>query len=160
MHVSRLMRTAPDQNKVLDTPDASAYRDAMAPRPCVSLTTFGYSRHAVPDADLTVDLRPIRNPHRDRRNRGLTGDDLRVRTEVMTHPHAIVELARVLTWIEARTLPTTDDWTLYVAIGCSWGVHRSRAFAATLAEALATRGYDVAVTHLADRRAPNAPNPS
>ena len=154
MHVSRRMRAVPNQNKVLDTPRASAYRGAMAPHPRVSLVTFGYCRHTIPDADLTVDLRPIRNPHRDRRNRGLTGDDPRERAEVMAHPHAIAELARVLAWIEACTLPAT------VAIGCSWGVHRSRAFAATLADELAACGHDVVVIHLAYRRAPNEAKPS
>ncbi len=145
----------------IDTSDLSASRlrkvvaDKMLPhgkegKLAVTFLTFGYKHGTPRDADLTLDVRFLPNPHYEADLRPLTGFDQRIVDYVGRDGRLQEFYARVLPLLE-YLLPqyvAEGKAHLVVAIGCTGGRHRSVAIAEHLAAAFRDRDeYFVEVQH-------------
>jgi UPF0042 nucleotide-binding protein len=108
----------------------------------VSIVSFGFLHEAPPAADVTVDVRPFRDPHAAANLRHLTADDLLVRDAVLATP-GIAELVRESA---ARVSALPGD-VLSVAVGCQGGRHRAPTVAREIASRLIAAGHAVIVRH-------------
>jgi UPF0042 nucleotide-binding protein len=107
--------------------------------------SFGFL-HAEPpiEADMIIDLRPLRDPHIDPALRELTARDQVVVDTVLRTPgipahitgaafHAHVEL--------------TEGFDVTIAVGCSGGRHRAPVVAEQVAAAVREYGWPVDLVH-------------
>lgn len=110
----------------------------------ITLISFGY-KFGEPEADRTMDCRPLRNPHSDPKLRNLSGLDDKVRKFVASDYRLPNMLKHILSKVQ-------DGET--VAFGCFGGRHRSVAMVEMVGEALKERGLEVEVHHreLRERR--------
>jgi UPF0042 nucleotide-binding protein len=114
----------------------------------VVITSFGY-RHSddVPNADLVLDVRGLRDPM-DAGMRQLTGLDHAVHAHVMSTANVEPLLASVLAAVE-RLVAMREPASLLtrVAFGCAGGRHRSVALAEELAKRCALVDIETDVEH-------------
>lgn len=111
----------------------------------ITVVTFGYGHPAgAPDADLTLDLRPFRDPHIDPAFRYLTAYDQQVIDKVASTPgvrEAIADFAAMINRLAVIKYDVT------AATGCVGGRHRGPAGGILVAAALRASGHQVHIVH-------------
>lgn len=115
----------------------------------VSITSFGFKHGAPRDADMTLDVRFLPNPHWVAELRPLRGTDEQVARYVLDDPAAkeYVEMVdRMLEFVIPRFEAEGKSY-LSIGIGCTGGHHRSVAIAEELARRLEKHGVDAVVRH-------------
>ena len=145
----------------IDTSDLTAARlrrvvaDKMLPRGkvgklAVTFLTFGYKHGSPLDADLTLDVRFLPNPHYEADLRELTGLDRDV-VAFVESADGIGEFYGRLTPLLDYLLPAYEQEGkahLTVGIGCTGGRHRSVVIAEHLARLYGDRGdFLIEVVH-------------
>ncbi len=98
-----------------------------SPRMALTLLTFGFKNGPPRDADLTLDVRFLPNPHYVDELRPLTGLDAEVREYVESGTQAGEFYGRLLPLLEflVPAYVTEGKSHLTIAIGCTGGRHRS-----------------------------------
>jgi RNase adapter protein RapZ len=93
----------------------------------LTLLTFGFKNGPPRDADLTLDVRFLPNPHYDLELRPLTGEDEIVRQYVESGTQAGEFYGRLMPLLEflVPAYVTEGKSHLTIAIGCTGGRHRS-----------------------------------
>jgi UPF0042 nucleotide-binding protein len=93
----------------------------------LTLLTFGFKNGPPRDADLTLDVRFLPNPHYDRELRPLTGQDEIVRSYVESGTQAGEFYGRLMPLLEFLVPAYVAEGKshLTIAIGCTGGRHRS-----------------------------------
>jgi UPF0042 nucleotide-binding protein len=93
----------------------------------LTLLTFGFKNGPPRDADLTLDVRFLPNPHYDLELRPLTGQDEIVRQYVESGTQAGEFYGRLMPLLEflVPAYVTEGKSHLTIAIGCTGGRHRS-----------------------------------
>ena len=117
-----------------------------SPKLALTLLTFGFKNGPPRDADLTLDVRFLPNPHYIDELRPLTGLDQEVRDYVESGTQAGEFYGRLLPLLEflVPAYVTEGKSHLTIAIGCTGGRHRSVTVADRIRRDLADRD-DVAV---------------
>ncbi len=107
----------------------------------LTLLTFGFKNGPPRDADLTLDVRFLPNPHYVDELRPLTGLDAEVREYVESGTQAGEFYGRLLPLLEflVPEYVTEGKSHLTIAIGCTGGRHRSITVADRIRRALAGR---------------------
>lgn len=119
-------------------------------RMAVTLLTFGFKNGPPRDADLTLDVRFLPNPHYDRRLQPMTGLDAEVREFVEAGTQAGEFYGRLLPLLEFLVPAYVAEGKshLTIAIGCTGGRHRSVTVAERIWRDLSPReDVVVRVTH-------------
>ena len=119
-------------------------------RMAVTLLTFGFKNGPPRDADLTLDVRFLPNPHYDGRLRPMTGLDAEVREFVEAGTQAGEFYGRLLPLLEFLVPAYVNEGKshLTMAIGCTGGRHRSVTVAERIWRDLSSReDVVVRVTH-------------
>jgi UPF0042 nucleotide-binding protein len=155
----------------IDTTDLSAARlrkvvaDKMLPhgRPgklAVTMMTFGFKHGSPRDADLTLDVRFLPNPHYEAELREQTGLDADV-VRYVEASDGIGEFYARLTPLLDYLLPAYEQEGkahLTIAIGCTGGRHRSVVIAEHLAREYEARGdFLVDIVHRDVHKPPRRP---
>lgn len=93
----------------------------------LTLLTFGFKNGPPRDADLTLDVRFLPNPHYDRELRPLTGKDEAVRQYVESGTLAGEFYGRLMPLLEFLVPAYVAEGKshLTIAVGCTGGRHRS-----------------------------------
>jgi UPF0042 nucleotide-binding protein len=99
----------------------------VGPKLALTLLTFGFKNGPPRDADLTLDVRFLPNPHYVDELRPLTGHDLIVREYVESGTQAGEFYGRLLPLLEFLVPAYVAEGKshLTIAIGCTGGRHRS-----------------------------------
>jgi UPF0042 nucleotide-binding protein len=107
----------------------------------LTLLTFGFKNGPPRDADLTLDVRFLPNPHYDLELRPLTGQDEIVRQYVESGTQAGEFYGRLMPLLEflVPAYVTEGKSHLTIAIGCTGGRHRSITVADRIRRDLAAR---------------------
>jgi RNase adapter protein RapZ len=107
----------------------------------LTLLTFGFKNGPPRDADLTLDVRFLPNPHYDLELRPLTGQDEVVRQYVESGTQAGEFYGRLMPLLEflVPAYVTEGKSHLTIAIGCTGGRHRSITVADRIRRDLAQR---------------------
>jgi UPF0042 nucleotide-binding protein len=107
----------------------------------LTLLTFGFKNGPPRDADLTLDVRFLPNPHYDEELRPLTGLDESVRAYVESGTQAGEFYGRLLPLLEFLVPAYVAEGKshLTIAIGCTGGRHRSVTVADRIRRDLAAR---------------------
>ncbi len=116
----------------------------------LTLLTFGFKNGPPRDADLTLDVRFLPNPHYDDRLRPMTGMDLEVREYVESGTQAGEFYGRLLPLLQFLVPAYVAEGKshLTIAIGCTGGRHRSVTVADRIRRDLADlEGVVVKVKH-------------
>ena len=115
-------------------------RDAES-KLALTLLTFGFKNGPPRDADLTLDVRFLPNPHYDLELRPQTGMDEPVRAYVESGTQAGEFYGRLLPLLEflVPTYVNEGKSHLTIAIGCTGGRHRSITVADRIRRDLASR---------------------
>jgi UPF0042 nucleotide-binding protein len=110
-------------------------------RLALTLLTFGFKNGPPRDADLTLDVRFLPNPHYVDELRPLTGLDEAVREYVEAGTQAGEFYGRLLPLLEFLVPAYVDEGKthLTIAVGCTGGKHRSVAVADRIRRALEPR---------------------
>jgi UPF0042 nucleotide-binding protein len=110
-------------------------------RLALTLLTFGFKNGPPRDADLTLDVRFLPNPHYVDELRPLTGLDQAVREYVESGTQAGEFYGRLLPLLEFLVPAYVDEGKthLTIAVGCTGGKHRSVAVADRIRRALEPR---------------------
>ena len=97
------------------------------PKLALTLLTFGFKNGPPRDADLTLDVRFLPNPHYDHDLRPLTGQDQAVRDYVESGTQAGEFYGRLMPLLEFLVPAYVAEGKshLTIAIGCTGGRHRS-----------------------------------
>ena len=124
-------------------------RDAQGNELALTILTFGFKNGPPSDADLTLDVRFLPNPHYVDELRPLTGLDEPVREYVESGTQAGEFYGRLMPLLDFL-LPAyvaEGKTHLTIAIGCTGGRHRSVMVANALARDLARRNLVVRAYH-------------
>jgi UPF0042 nucleotide-binding protein len=116
-------------------------RERVGDQLALTLLTFGFKNGPPRDADLTLDVRFLPNPHYDDDLRPLTGLDEPVREYVEAGTQAGEFYGRLMPLLDFL-LPAyvaEGKQHLTIAIGCTGGRHRSVTVADRIAKALGDR---------------------
>ena len=107
----------------------------------LTLLTFGFKNGPPRDADLTLDVRFLPNPHYDDELRPLTGMDKQVRGYVESGTQAGEFYGRLLPLLEFLVPAYVNEGKshLTIAVGCTGGRHRSVTVADRIRRDLAAR---------------------
>jgi UPF0042 nucleotide-binding protein len=107
----------------------------------LTLLTFGFKNGPPRDADLTLDVRFLPNPHYDDVLRPMTGMDKEVRAYVESGTQAGEFYGRLLPLLEFLVPAYVNEGKshLTIAIGCTGGRHRSLTVADRIRRDLASR---------------------
>jgi UPF0042 nucleotide-binding protein len=107
----------------------------------LTLLTFGFKNGPPRDADLTLDVRFLPNPHYDHDLRPLTGQDQSVRDYVESGTQAGEFYGRLMPLLEFLVPAYVNEGKshLTIAIGCTGGRHRSVTVADRIRRDLAQR---------------------
>jgi UPF0042 nucleotide-binding protein len=107
----------------------------------LTLLTFGFKNGPPRDADLTLDVRFLPNPHYDEALRPLTGIDAAVRAYVESGTQAGEFYGRLLPLLEFLVPAYVAEGKshLTIAVGCTGGRHRSVTVADRIRRDLAAR---------------------
>lgn len=115
----------------------------------VNIVAFGFKYGIPMDSDLLFDVRYLPNPFYIEDLRPLSGLDAPVRDFVLSHGQA-VEFMEHLERMVSFLLPLYIEEgkpSVTISIGCTGGRHRSVTLAGTLAEFIASEGYEVETIH-------------
>ena len=115
----------------------------------LTLLTFGFKNGPPRDADLTLDVRFLPNPHYDEDLRPMTGMDEEVRAYVEQGTQAGEFYGRLLPLLEFLVPAYVAEGKshLTIAVGCTGGRHRSVTFVEMLRQFLEGQGYAPSVVH-------------
>jgi UPF0042 nucleotide-binding protein len=116
----------------------------------LTLLTFGFKNGPPRDADLTLDVRFLPNPHYDDRLRPMTGMDAEVREYVESGTQAGEFYGRLLPLLQFLVPAYVAEGKshLTIAVGCTGGRHRSVTVADRIRRDLADlEGVIVKVKH-------------
>ena len=116
-------------------------RDAQENQLALTILTFGFKNGPPRDADLTLDVRFLPNPHYIDELRPLTGHDLAVREYVESGTQAGEFYGRLMPLLEFL-LPAyvaEGKQHLTIAVGCTGGRHRSVTVADRISRELGKR---------------------
>jgi len=118
-------------------------------RMALTLLTFGFKNGPPRDADLTLDVRFLPNPHYVDDLRPKTGMDAEVREYVEQGTQAGEFYGRLLPLLEFLVPAYVAEGKshLTIAVGCTGGRHRSVVIAEELAKLLTKRGFAPTVQH-------------
>jgi len=107
----------------------------------LTLLTFGFKNGPPRDADLTLDVRFLPNPHYDEQLRPMTGMDEEVRAYVEQGTQAGEFYGRLLPLLEFLVPAYVAEGKshLTIAVGCTGGRHRSITVADRIRRDLAAR---------------------
>jgi UPF0042 nucleotide-binding protein len=107
----------------------------------LTLLTFGFKNGPPRDADLTLDVRFLPNPHYDERLRPMTGMDEEVQAYVEQGTQAGEFYGRLLPLLEFLVPAYVAEGKshLTIAVGCTGGRHRSITVANRIRRDLASR---------------------
>ncbi|HEY6730911.1 MAG TPA: RNase adapter RapZ [Solirubrobacterales bacterium] len=107
----------------------------------LTLLTFGFKNGPPRDADLTLDVRFLPNPHYDERLRPMTGLDEEVQAYVEQGTQAGEFYGRLLPLLEFLVPAYVAEGKshLTIAVGCTGGRHRSITVANRIRRDLASR---------------------
>jgi len=107
----------------------------------LTLLTFGFKNGPPRDADLTLDVRFLPNPHYDEELRPMTGLDAEVQAYVEQGTQAGEFYGRLLPLLEflVPAYVTEGKSHLTIAVGCTGGRHRSITVADRIRRDLASR---------------------
>jgi len=107
----------------------------------LTLLTFGFKNGPPRDADLTLDVRFLPNPHYDEGLRPMTGLDEQVRAYVESGTQAGEFYGRLLPLLEFLVPAYVAEGKshLTIAVGCTGGRHRSVTVADRIRRDLAAR---------------------
>ena len=108
----------------------------------IQLLSFGY-KSGVPDADIVIDVRGLRNPYRDPELRRLDGLDPLIQRFVADDPLFTQSIAQIETAV--------DQGHQRIAIGCHGGHHRSVAVVELARVRLDDLGLPVEALHTSSR---------
>jgi len=113
----------------------------VGPKLALTLLTFGFKNGPPRDADLTLDVRFLPNPHYTEELRPLTGLDPKVREYVESGTQAGEFYGRLLPLLEFLVPAYVAEGKshLTIAIGCTGGRHRSVTVADRIRRDLAGR---------------------
>ena len=101
---------------------------------------WGDKHGPAPHNDFEFSLKGLRNPHRVKGLRYLTGHDEEVRKNVWESPHAEERYARILRKVSDHY---SDGTPMTVVFTCHAGRHRSVTFARRLAADMKAKGAEV-----------------
>lgn len=108
----------------------------------MKIISFGF-KHGIPQADLVLDARTLRNPYKNPALRRLDGLDTAVQAYVWSDPAAGVLLEQgIRDCLQAR-----DSGNYALAVGCHGGRHRSVVLANAIADRVGMFVSDVTVEH-------------
>ena len=123
----------------------------------IQVVSFGF-KYGVPSPPpqasqtLQLDCRGLPNPYWDEALRAFCGLDAPIDAFMQQHP-PVLDFAQsvwkqVTTALSQISPTTTSSPSLFVALGCTGGRHRSVWQAAKLAKALSQQGHQVSLKHL------------
>jgi UPF0042 nucleotide-binding protein len=115
----------------------------------VSVTSFGFARGILRNADMVFDMRFLRNPHWDATLKPLTGLDSAVGAYI-AEDQAYTESLEKIENLLLLLLPRYEaEGKSYVTIGfgCTGGRHRSVHVAERVAQRLRDEGFSPTVSH-------------
>ncbi len=115
----------------------------------ISVTSFGYKKGILLDADLVVDVRFLPNPYYVQELKGLSGLDEKVRDYVLKNADAEKFMASYIDLLESL-IPLyykEGKRNLVIGIGCTGGQHRSVAIAEAMGKALIEHGHHAKIYH-------------
>lgn len=115
----------------------------------LSVISFGFSRGIPRNADLTFDMRFLRNPHWDPKLKPLTGLDAVVGAHIAADPayeEALTRIEDLLLMLIPRYAAEGKSYVT-VAFGCTGGRHRSVHVAERVAARLRGAGFSPRVNH-------------
>lgn len=125
-------------------------RGSSEPGLALTIMTFGFKNGPPRDADLTLDVRFLPNPHYDEELRPLTGLDARVRRYVEKGTQAGEFYGRLMPLLDFL-LPAyvaEGKQHLTIAVGCTGGKHRSVTVADRIAREIDGRdGVKLQIVH-------------
>lgn len=146
-------------NRVIDTTSLSSNELAQQIRSTfsgrglgetvVSVMSFGFARGVPTSADLVLDMRFLRNPHRVESLRPGTGKDADVAAYVAGDPayaEGVTRIEELLLLLLPRYQAEGKSYVT-IAFGCTGGRHRSVHVAERVAARLREAGFSPTVTH-------------
>lgn len=115
----------------------------------LTVMSFGFKRGVPLDSDYVFDVRFLPNPYYIEDLRNLTGNELPVRSYVMSFQESQDYLARIKDLLSYAVPMFVRDGRsqLVISIGCTGGQHRSVTFANELSEFFIELGYNVVTVH-------------
>lgn len=137
--------TMNDLQQELRTRFAGSATDDMT----VTVTSFGFARGIMRNADLVFDVRFLRNPHWDPALKPLTGLDDAVGAYIAedeAYEAALARLEELLLLLLPRYRAEGKSYVT-VALGCTGGRHRSVHVAERIARRLREEGFSPTVAH-------------
>ncbi len=112
----------------------------------IQFVSFGFKHELPDDLDLVIDVRDLRNPHRLKEFRYLTGLHPGVRRDVLSSPGVEKRMLsmrqQVSSLVDSSTKPVVR-----IGVGCFGGRHRSVVLASELQNHFHIAGYNAAVFH-------------
>lgn len=116
----------------------------------VGIISFGFKRGngGRPNADLTIDVRHLPNPHHHLDFAKRDGRDANVRRWLLSHENVNIEIRRGVAAVWNLITRHRDRGQVLVAVGCYGGRHRSVVVAEEIARMLATHSMIIEVCHL------------
>ncbi len=115
----------------------------------VNVLSFGFKNGLPLESDMVLDVRFIPNPFYVPSLRPLTGNNEKVRKNVMKHEESrryVDEIERLVSSLTASYM-REGKYSLTLAVGCTGGQHRSVAIANELAKRFENLGDIVTLRH-------------
>lgn len=115
----------------------------------LTVSSFGFSRGAPPNADLVFDMRYLDNPHWEPGLKELTGQDAPVGEFIEANPVFASSFDKMRALLLELLPHYAEQGKTYcsVAFGCTGGRHRSVYSAEKMARALRDAGFSPTVIH-------------
>lgn len=115
----------------------------------ITVSSFGYARGVLRNADLVFDMRFLRNPHWDEQLRPQTGRDRPVIDHIAEDPvydEAMQRIEELILLLLPRYKAEGKSY-ITLAFGCTGGRHRSVHIAERIAERLRSEGFSPTIAH-------------
>jgi len=145
--------------QVIDTTDCSAndlqkelrarFGSERIDELTITVSSFGFARGILRNADLVFDMRFLRNPHWDEKLRPQTGLDAAVGRYISEDPAYEEALSRIedLAILLLPRYQAEGKSYVTIAFGCTGGRHRSVHVAERVGERLRKAGFSPTVAH-------------
>lgn len=114
----------------------------------IEITSFG-RKYGVPEADVILDMRCLKNPFWVPELKAFSGLDKCVQEYILSFApcRQYIETLLNLMCQQVEMLDKNGKDTLKIAVGCTGGRHRSVAVAQLLTQHLQRSGYEVTAVH-------------
>ncbi len=115
----------------------------------VILTSFGFKKGILEEADYVFDIRTLRNPYYDEDIRNLTGLDKKIRDYIFEDENSNTYLEKLKDMLEfvVKLHRDASRHNITIGFGCTGGRHRSVTYAYLMYEHFKALGYDVILEH-------------